>query len=229
MTLFAIGDLHLSFSSEKPMDIYGGNWINHTEKIKQAWLQNIKEDDTVIIPGDTSWGLRFEEAVQDLEWIHRLPGKKVLIKGNHDLWWHSITRLNSLYSDMYFLQNNYFAYGDYAVCGTRGWVCPNSNDFTEHDEKIYNREAKRLKLSLDSAAADGFKRFIVALHYPPTNEKYEDSQFTQILEAYNVEKVVYGHLHGEAFRLGLKGVRNGVHYLLSSCDYLKCEPLCILP
>lgn len=228
MKIFAIADLHLSFdgSVEKPMDIYGGQWINHTEKLKENWEETITKNDTVLIPGDISWALKREEAIADLEWIHNLPGQKVMIKGNHDLWWTGVGRLNKLYDDMFFLQNDFFAAGDMAICGSRGWVCPGSDEFSQHDNKIYEREILRLDFSLSAAKAAGFEKILGMLHYPPTNDKMQNSGFTDLFCKYGVKKVVYGHLHGkDGFKNGLKSILNGVEYKLVSVDYLECKPL----
>ena len=220
MSLYAIGDLHFSTAVNKPMNIFGDNWNNHEEKIINSWKSQVKEDDIVLVVGDTSWGINMNEAKQDLDIIHKLPGKKIFVKGNHDYWWTTVTKLNKLYEDMNFLQNNFYFYKDYAICGTRGWICPNDFKFTQEDEKIYKREAHRLKLSLDGAIKAGFKKIIVITHYPPTNDKLQQSLFTEIYEEYCVEKVIYGHLHGkESFKMGLEGIRNEVEYKLVSCDY----------
>lgn len=227
MALYAIGDLHLSFTSDKPMDIFG--WENHTEKVKDLWLEYIREEDTVLIPGDISWALRLEDALTDLGWLADLPGKKILVKGNHDYWWQGISKLNTLYSNMFFLQNTYYLYDEYAICGTRGWLCPNSVNFTKHDEKIYLREVNRLKSSLEQAKRGGNNKIIAMMHYPPTNEKYDPSGFTDLFEKYEVEKVVYAHLHGKNYyQMGFQGMRNNVEYSLVSCDYLQFKPLKIL-
>ena len=228
MNIFAIGDLHLSFDEriQKPMDIFGPSWVNHHEKVRKNWEDKVGEEDLVIIPGDVSWGLRADEAMADLRWIHRLPGRKVITKGNHDLWWTSVTRLNRLYDDMTFLQNHcYMTAEGIAVCGTRGWICPGTEGFDEHDEKIYNRELLRLEFSLKEAEKAGAKMTIAALHYPPTNDKLQGSGFTRMLEDYNVQMCVYGHLHGkDAFKNGIKGVFNGIEYRLVSLDYVEGEP-----
>ncbi|MFQ9894348.1 MAG: metallophosphoesterase [Emergencia sp.] len=228
MKIFAIGDLHLSFDKriEKPMDIFGPRWVNHHERVKAQWEQLVDPNDLVLIPGDVSWGLRQDEALADLEWIHRLPGKKVITKGNHDLWWTSVTRLNNLYEDMTFLQNHCFDAGDgIAICGTRGWICPGTEGFDSHDQKIFDRERIRLEFSLKEAKEAGAKTIIAALHYPPTNDKMQGSGFTELLERYGVKLCVYGHLHGkDAFKNGLKGVFNGVEYRLVSLDYLEGKP-----
>lgn len=221
MSLYAIGDLHFSTAVNKPMNIFGDNWDNHEEKIINSWKSKVNEDDTVLVVGDTSWAINMSEAEADLNIIHSLPGKKIYVKGNHDYWWTTVAKLNKLYDDMSFLQNNFYKYEEYAICGTRGWICPNDVKFTEDDEKIYKREAHRLKLSLDAAKKAGFKKIIVITHYPPTNDKLDSSLFTEIYEYYGVEKVVYGHLHGkESFKMGLKGIRNEVEYNLVSCDYV---------
>lgn len=221
MSLYAIGDLHFSTAVNKPMNIFGDNWENHEKKIIDSWNSKVNKNDTVLIVGDTSWGINMDEATFDLDIIHNLPGKKIYVKGNHDYWWTTVAKLNKLYEDMSFLQNNFYSYNEYAICGTRGWICPNDVKFTEDDEKIYKREAHRLKLSLDAAKKAGFEKIIVITHYPPTNDKLEPSLFTDIYEEYKVEKVIYGHLHGkESFKMGLEGIREGVEYKLVSCDYV---------
>ncbi|CEQ28708.1 metallophosphoesterase [Paraclostridium sordellii] len=221
MSLYAIGDLHFSTAVNKPMNIFGDNWENHEKKIIGSWNSKVNKNDTVLIVGDTSWGINMDEATFDLDIIHNLPGKKIYVKGNHDYWWTTVAKLNKLYEDMSFLQNNFYSYNEYAICGTRGWICPNDVKFTEDDEKIYKREAHRLKLSLDAAKKAGFEKVIVITHYPPTNDKLEPSLFTDIYEEYKVEKVIYGHLHGkESFKMGLEGIREGVEYKLVSCDYV---------
>lgn len=230
MNIYGIGDLHLSFSEgvEKPMDLFGPDWYNHAERTKEIWEKTISEEDIVILAGDLSWALKLEEAKADLDWISELPGKKVLVKGNHDLWWTSINRLKKLYENLFFLQNNCFLDNDVAISGTRGWICPGDTDFTKHDEKIYNRELIRLRFSLEEAKATGAKNIIGALHFPPTNEKHQKSGFTELFEEYGVKKVVYGHLHGkESYSNGLEAVLNGVDYRLVSLDRLKCTPLLI--
>jgi len=229
MTIYAIGDLHLSGNSDKPMDIFGDQWSDHANKIKDSWLKKVSNNDVVLIPGDISWAMNLEEAMVDLEWISDLPGKKYLIRGNHDYWWSSITRLNSLFDSIGFIQNNFFTYKEYAICGTRGWNCPNHYKFTDHDEKIYLREVSRLEMSLNAAKKSGYDNLIVMLHYPPTNDKLEPSLFTEVLEKYNVEHVVYGHLHGQiSYAAGLKGIHNNVNYHLTSCDYAEFEMVKIL-
>lgn len=238
MSIYVIGDLHLSFSVEKPMDIYGGQWLNHTERVRENWIKKIRPQDTVIIPGDISWGLRLSEAMEDLRWIDELPGKKLMFKGNHDLWWNSIGKLNKLFDSITFVQNTFAEADGYLICGSRGWSCPGETGFTAKDQKIYLRELGRLRLSLEAAKKEIERRrtlpqdqageirgILGVLHYPPTNERLENSGFTDIFAEYGTEKVVYGHLHGkEAYKNGLQGWRKGIEYILTSCDKLKCDP-----
>jgi uncharacterized protein len=229
MALYAIGDLHFSKAVDKPMNIFGDNWKNHEEKIIKSWINNVDDNDTVLVLGDTSWGINMEEAMPDLDIIDKLPGNKIFVKGNHDYWWTTVGKLNKLFDKMKFLQNNYYRYEEYAVCGGRGWICPNEVKFDENDKKIYHREVHRIKLSLDAAKKDGYEKIIVITHYPPTNDKLEESEFTKLYKEYNVEKVIYGHLHGkESFKMGLKEVYNGVEYSLASCDYTEFKLIKIM-
>jgi len=240
MSLFAIGDLHLSFGGkvDKPMDIYGGPWIRHWEKLKSHWEHFVKEEDTVILPGDISWAMHLEDAMEDLLWIASLPGKKVILRGNHDLWWSSITKLSRIDDSLYFLQNNCYEGEHFIIFGTRGWICPGDRDFEEErDRKIYKRELIRLNLSLEEALAfkakserEGkCKALSGAMHFPPLNEKKEKSEFTELFSKHEVSKVVYGHLHGEnAYRNGPEGMHDGVDYILCSLDKLQGVPKLIL-
>ena len=240
MSIYAIADLHLSFSADKPMDIYGGEWVNHADKIKANWEAAVSESDTVILPGDSSWALRYSDALVDLKWISELPGKKIFIKGNHDLWWNSVSKLNALFENMFFLQNTFFEADGIAICGSRGWICPGDEDFTEQDQKIYLRELGRLRLSLEAAANVGFGKkaegnenyrgkILGVIHFPPASDSLRRSGFTELFEEYGAEKVVYGHLHGkDAYGSGLQGKRNNVEYILTSTDYLKCMPYKLL-
>lgn len=240
MGIFAIGDLHLSMNEnvEKPMDIFGGPWIDHVDKLQREWDTLVTEKDLMIIPGDISWALKLPEAMTDLDWIHDRPGRKVLFKGNHDLWWSSKSRLNKLYEDMIFIQNDFFVLGDVAICGSRGWVCPGNDphneDYKLQDMKIYRRELLRLEMSLEAASLAGYGRggkgkIIGVLHFPPTNDRKESSGFTDLFTQYGASVVIYAHLHGtDNFTKGLKGIFNGVEYKLVSLDYLKGKPVKIL-
>lgn len=230
MKIFAIADLHLSFNEniEKPMDKFGPGWEGHTEKLERNWRKLVSEEDIVLIPGDISWGLRIEEAMADFEWIHALPGTKLLSKGNHDLWWSRITYLNSLYDDVIFLQNDCYVVKEAGVVITasRGWPYPGSDEYTDHDEKIYARELMRMKMGLDAAkAAAPDAEIIACLHYPPAGPAGKETAFTQLLEEYNVSKCIYGHLHGmPAYNTGIKGTVRGIEYKLVSFDYLDGVP-----
>ena len=240
MKLFAIGDPHLSFGEgvQKPMDIFGGQWVGHTEKLYKNWSETVAPEDVVILCGDISWGLKLEEAMADLDWIHALPGKKILFKGNHDLWWQSISRLNKLYEDgtMCFTQNQCHVAEDpetglrIAICGTRGWNCPGTDGYTDHDRKIYEREMLRLRLSLEEGRKAGADQIVGVLHYPPTNDMQQESGFTRLMSEYGVKTCVYGHLHGkDAYKHGLKGIFNGVEYRLVSLDYVEGMPQQVIP
>ena len=228
MALYAISDLHLALSTDKPMDIFGGHWTNHDEKIKNNWIEKITEDDTVLIAGDISWSMKHDYSKKDLDWIDSLPGKKIISKGNHDYWWSSISKLNSMYNNTKFLQNNFYEYNDYAICGTRGWIDPSSDKFNSKDAKIYAREQIRLRLSLDSAKNAGYTKFIVMIHYPPFGEEGKDSDFMKIFKEYQVEKVIYGHLHGPSNIKAIEGNIEGVEYIMTSCDFINFNPVRLL-
>ena len=207
MRVFAIGDLHLPGEQDKPMDIFGANWEGHWGKIMKNWLKSVTQQDIVLIPGDISWAMTLEEALPDLDGIGALPGTKILIKGNHDYWWSSISRVrDQTHESIYPLQNDSFNPKDaprLAFCGTRGWITPGTRGFTDHDEKIFNRELNRLKLSLDSAL--GAEEIIVMLHFPPFDDKGRENEICHLIRQYPVKHVVFGHLHGESLRGGIEG------------------------
>lgn len=227
MKVYAIGDLHLGFMENKPMDVFGDRWKEHAKRLQEAWRDQITEDDLVILCGDLSWAMRLEQAIPDLDYIHDLPGKKVCIKGNHDFWWEKIGVLNKLYADLYFIQNTAYLSDDLAICGARGWAL--SDNMEEKDKKIYLREHERLKLSLKDAISKGAKEIIVALHYPPTNERREASLFTELIKDYPVSHVVYGHLHDEkAWKSSLQGRHEQIDYHLVAADYINFKPKYIL-
>ncbi len=221
MNIYAISDLHLSFTSNKPMDVFGGGWEGHFEKIKKDWLDKVTEEDIVLLAGDTSWAMKLEDALVDLRALVPLPGKKVFIRGNHDYWWNGITKLrdNAPDDSFVFLQTDATRIGSFVIVGSRGWTSPGSADYTEQDQKLYLREAERFRL----AFADGEKlrqegdSMIALIHFPPFGLKNEETLFTQLFEEHRVDKAVFGHIHGGAY-FPLKSHRMGTDYLLTSCD-----------
>ena len=230
MRIYVIGDLHLALDPriDKPMDVFGPAWANHDQRVKENWTAKIHEDDLVVLPGDISWGLKIEEAMADFEFIHNLPGKKVIFKGNHDLWWTGLKKMNALFDSIEFVQNNCYMAGNIAICGTRGWTCPGSEGFEPSDEKIYKRELLRLEMSLEDAKKQGATEIIGFLHYPPTNEKKQLSGFTKMFEEYGVKQVYYGHLHGDDAKRNRDTISlNGTKYRLVSLDAIDCDPVLI--
>ncbi len=225
MAIYAIGDLHLSFETEKPMDIFGNNWKEHESKIKADWEKKVKQEDLVLLPGDFSWAMNLKDTYQDFCYLNELPGKKILLKGNHDYWWNSLKKLDEYvkenkFNDIYFLHNNSYEFQEKIIAGTRGW---NLVILNQEDKTIINRELIRLELSLQ----DGIKKYgnnqeiIVCMHYPPTNkELLENSEFIKIMQKYNVKKCIYGHLHGEALSDAIEGNIGGIDIKLVSADYL---------
>lgn len=232
MRVFAIGDLHLAGSMDKTMDMFGDHWEGHWDKIRSDWKARVRQKDLVLLPGDTSWAMRIEEAQEDFLQIAALPGTKVMIKGNHDFWWGSLAKLRAaLPPGILPLQNQAFAFGGVVVCGTRGWTCPLDAPLPPQDEKIYKREVARLELSLKDGARlleKGVGRIIAMMHYPPFNERQEESGFMRLFREYGVQKVVYGHLHGKALSGAFEGELEGVEYIQVSCDRLgfKLKQLC---
>lgn len=221
MSIYAISDLHLSSVRPKPMDIFGINWINHWDKIKEDWLKKVEEQDVVLIPGDISWAMTLDEAVPDLLEIADLPGRKIITRGNHDYWWSSLSKMRKVFPEsINIIQNDFIDIGEFIVCGTRGWMLPGDERFTAEDEKIYNRELIRLELSLSKAAQSAEKSIIAMLHYPPFNDKRESSGFVDLMARYNVNTCIYGHLHGESLKNVKEGVFFGIRFLMVSCDYL---------
>ncbi len=226
MNVYAISDLHLSTNSNKPMDVFGGNWEEHFEKIKYDWLEKVKADDVVLISGDISWAMKMPDALEDLKQLAPLPGKKVFIRGNHDYWWNGITKLRDSAPDnnFYFLQTDAVRFDGLVIVGSRGWSCPGAPDFSEQDKKLYEREAERFRLAFKDAELlrrEGDK-LVAMIHYPPFTVKGEDTLFTQLFEKNGVEKAVFGHIHGVAY-FPLKTEKNGVEYILASCDKVRFE------
>ena len=225
--LFAIADTHLSFSTDKPMGVFGDAWKRHAERLAAAWREEVLEGDVVIVAGDISWALKPEESIPDLDFLHGLPGNKLLVRGNHDFWWQSVTRLNELYDDMRFLQNDHVMFGEgLAICGSRGWGLPGLEDYGEDDEKILARELIRLELSLADAVKAGAGDIICVLHFPPALTPDNASPFTEVMERYPVSQALYGHLHGpQAFGKGIQGEHRGIRYSLVSSDFLGFRPV----
>ena len=227
MSIYVIADLHLSFTQNKPMNIFGDNWTNHEEKIKQNWLEKVKPDDTVILPGDFSWATYLEDTKLDFEYLNNLPGKKILLKGNHDYWWTTVTSMRKFISDnnfenIDFLYNNSYLVEDKIIVGTRGWVLQD----TEESRKMINRENERLKLSLKNAI-ENFgedKEIIVFMHYPPLSSKNLLNnlhlEFYKTMKQYDVKRCYYGHLHGNSHMDAIEGEIGGIDFNLVSADYL---------
>ena len=233
MAIYAIGDLHFSgLPPTKSMEVFGAYWLNHREKVIKSWQETVQPEDTVVLCGDTSWSMDLPSALkEDLTTIISLPGHKVLLKGNHDYWWTSLTKMTETTENkLHFLHNNAYFTGKIAICGTRGWNLPSLLTFTPHDEAIYTREAMRLETSLQLAKKEGATNIIVALHYPPLYKAEDDSLFTALCEKYGVATCIYGHVHGDAARhLELfQGEKNGTNYQLVAADYLDFKLLKIL-
>lgn len=225
MHLYAIADTHLSFGTNKPMDTFEG-WENYTEKLKNNWNKLVSQEDTVVIAGDISWAMNFDELKADFQFIENLNGYKIIFKGNHDYWWNTMTKMNLFLEENNFksikiLHNASAEFGSVSVCGSRGWLFESEED---HDEKILNREVCRLKASLDSAEAD---EKIVFLHYPPLTTNSECIEIINLLKDYGIKKCYYGHLHGDAAKYSIDGIRDGINFKLISCDRLNFTPYMI--
>lgn len=222
MNIFAIADTHLSGNPpSKPMYIFGEHWAGHWEKIKTDWLARVKPEDTVLLAGDISWAMKLEDALEDLEEIMSLPGNKIMIRGNHDYWWQTLTKMNkAVQGKLTFIQNNFTTSGDWAICGSRGWLCPEDPSFGDDDLPIYQREVERVKMSLEAAHKAGFTRKLLMLHYPPLYHQSQSSDFTRLFSDYQVELCIYGHLHSEAINYAPTGMINGTMCVLVSCDAL---------
>lgn len=229
MALYAIGDLHLCLGAAKPMDVFGGNWVGYMDKLTEGFSE-IKPDDTTVLLGDLSWALGLDQAKEDFAWINAIPGKKIILKGNHDYWWSTASKFQQFcvqhdFSDMLILNNNHFVYDDWAICGTRGWFYEEQR-CGEHDEKVFKRELLRLEASLKEA---GERRKLVFLHYPPKYKGYECEEILALFDKYQVSRCYYGHLHGPSHGLALEGLWDGVEYKLVSSDYLNFKPFKVFP
>lgn len=221
--IYAIGDLHLDYTEKKSMEIFGKAWENYQEKIFNNWNKIVKSDDTVLIVGDISWAMNIEEAYIDLKKIDQLNGEKILLKGNHDYWWSSLKKLNELeLKSIKFLQNNSFFVEGYDICGTRGWISRDNSEFTAHDEKVFKREIQRLKISLDYNGKDNKK--IVMVHYPPLNSDKSLNEFFEICKEYQVEFLLYGHLHGPGHKQIFEGIVDSIGIKCVAGDYIDFLP-----
>ena len=225
MPLFAIADFHLSLGTDKPMDVFNG-WDNYTQRLSENWRRLVTDKDTVVIAGDISWAMKLTETQKDFEFINNLPGSKILLKGNHDYWWDTVSKINRSLNERGFdtiriLFNNSFIVDDYAVCGTRGWIIDSE---TEEDKKILARECGRLRMSLESAKSRG-KEPVVFLHYPPVYGNQIQTEMIDILIEYNVKKCYYGHIHGtNLIKSAFNGEYKGINFKLISCDALGFIP-----
>lgn len=227
MALYAIGDTHLSFCVDKPMDVFGGNWTGYVEKLREGFSV-LTEQDTLVLCGDLSWGMSLEQAEQDFRFLHEIPGKKIFLKGNHDYWWTTAAKMERFFAQKGFdslsvLHNNCHFYQDVALCGTRGWFYEEERG--EHSAKIFNRELMRLETSLKAA---GDREKICFLHYPPLYHGYRCEEIIELLKRYGVKQCCYGHLHGGSHRLAVSGVQEGVGFTLVAADYLNFQPKKIL-
>ncbi len=228
MALFTIADLHLPLGIDKPMDVFGRMWENYVERLADNWQSVVAPDDTVVIPGDFSWATYIEQSEKDFDYLNNLNGIKILLKGNHDYWWTTMSKLNkfvSKYDNVSFLQNNAFMYKNTAICGTRGWNFPGTASFSAEDGKIYARELQRLELSLNASKAYSPDEIIVFTHYPPIGRNAYMTSFAKILEEWNVKMCIYGHLHAASHQNAVEGVINGVEYRLVSSDYVQFKPV----
>ena len=228
MALYAIGDLHLSLGAEKPMDVFGGKWVGYMDKLREG-MSVIGPQDTTVLLGDLSWALDLEGAAKDFAWINDIPGRKIILKGNHDYWWSTAAKFYKFcqaqgFEEQYILNNNHYEYDGWAICGTRGWFFEEDRGGT-HDEKVFRRELIRLETSLKSA---GDKNKMVFLHYPPRYKGYECREIIEMLERYEVRRCFYGHLHSESHKLAVEGLWGGVDYRLVSADYIGFKPVTVI-
>jgi predicted phosphohydrolase len=224
MALYAIGDLHLCLGAPKPMDIFGGAWVGYMDKLKEG-ISVITTEDTTVLLGDLSWALGMEAAKADFAWMNQIPGRKIILKGNHDYWWSTASKFHKFcdengFENFHILNNNCFEYEDIAICGTRGWFFEEERS-GEHDEKVFRRELGRLETSLKAA---GEKRKLVFLHYPPRYKGYECQEILEMLRNYEVRQCFYGHLHGASHGLAQEGQWDGIDFKLVAADKLQFKP-----
>lgn len=229
MALFVMGDLHLSLSSDKSMDIFGG-WENYVERIKDNWNREVSPEDTVVVPGDISWAMSLKEAEADFRFIHELPGRKIILKGNHDYWWTTAAKMNNFlaengFDSIFILHNNHYAYESYGICGTRGWI---NDDSEPADAKVLAREANRLEASISSAESAGLEP-LVFLHYPPLYGNEYNPDLLEVMYRHNIKRCWYGHIHGrKGHQNAVNGERDGIVFQLVSADYVQFCPVKIM-
>lgn len=228
MALYAIGDLHLSLGGDKPMDVFGGAWTGYVDKLRDG-MACIGPEDTTVLLGDLSWGMDLDRARADFAWIAAIPGRKILLKGNHDYWWTTAAKFYRFCADngfenLFLLNNNCYTYGELAICGTRGWFFEEERSGA-HDEKVFRRELLRLEASLQAA---GDREKLCFLHYPPRYRGYDCPEILALLQQYGVRRCYYGHLHGDSHKLAMEGLWDGVEFHLLSADYLRFRPSRIL-
>lgn len=224
MALYAIGDLHLSFGTDKPMDVFGGAWEGYVDKLR-AGLSVIGPEDTTVLLGDVSWALDLEQGRQDFAFMDAIPGRKIILKGNHDYWWSTAAKFTRFceengFTTLQLLHNNCFFHGDTAICGTRGWFFE-EEQAGSHNEKIFRRELIRLETSLQQA---GDREKLCFLHYPPRYRGYTCPEILELLERYGVTECYYGHLHGESHKLAQEGMWQGTVFSLVAADYVNFKP-----
>jgi len=225
MALYVIGDLHLSLGTDKAMDVFGGDWTDYVEKIK-AGFSCLRADDVCVLCGDISWGMSFEESLQDFLFISRLPGKMIVLKGNHDYWWGTLTKMNAFFKqngieNIDILNNNCFFYEKVAICGTRGWLMDGETD-TEHNDKIMARETSRLRASLQAAGNAEVK--LCFFHYPPRFKNFVCGDIIEVMNEFGVKNCWYGHIHGMGHRLAIRGEVEGIVYEMVSADFVDFVP-----
>jgi len=228
MALYAIGDLHLCLGAPKPMDVFGGKWVGYMDKLREG-LSCITENDTTVLCGDLSWALGLDQAQADFAWIDQIPGRKIILKGNHDYWWSTANKFYKFceangFSNQFILNNNCYEYEDWAICGTRGWFFEEEKS-GQHDTKVFKRELIRLEASLKAA---GEKPKLVFLHYPPRYRGYECREILELLEKYEVRRCFYGHLHGDSHKLAMEGLWNGTEFRLVAADYVNFRPVTVI-
>lgn len=226
--IFVTSDLHLSFSSDKPMHVFGEHWRDHYIKIEKNWREKVNDNDTVVIVGDISWAMKLDDAKVDIDWISELPGKKIISKGNHDYWWGSLSKMGAYFPDISFLQNNSYIVENIGIIGTRGWTPPSNPENTELDNKIYARELQRLKLSITDLQKkpefNSLNEIYCFIHYPPFDDYSHTSPLADIIYEFNensevkITKVLFGHVHSSHEKVR-QGRKNNIDFMLITCDY----------